>query len=289
MSLSSDSLEAFVTFAETLNFTRAAERLHISQPALHVKIKKLAEELGVPLYLKDGRGLVLTPYGTELARFGRESAHQMSSFLEQLIRGRETQPVVLAAGAGAYLYLLGDAIARFQKRDGAPLRLLTADRQRTLELVSAGEAHLGVTVLDSVPVEMTATLLATFAPVLVTQTDHRLANRRRITVRDLEGEQLIVPMPGQPHRESIARVFDTHGVSWKVALETTGWDLIVQFVRLGLGVAVINGCCTIPRGLKSIAISDFPTTKYYLVSRRSLAFSPSQQLLAELIRAHILQ
>ena len=69
--MSLDELAAFVVFSECLNFTRAAERLEISQPALHVKIKKLGEELRVPLYVKDRRRLYLTRQGEEVARFGR--------------------------------------------------------------------------------------------------------------------------------------------------------------------------------------------------------------------------
>ena len=58
-----DWLQAFLTFSQSMNFTRAAEALHISQPALYVKIGKLAKWLGHPLYRKEGRNLILTPVG----------------------------------------------------------------------------------------------------------------------------------------------------------------------------------------------------------------------------------
>ena len=100
MDLNLDALYAFTVFTETRNFTRAAEALHISQPALHVKIKKLSEDLGVPLYTRSGRDLILTDYGEELARFGRELQNHVSGFIEELTHGKKTQPVILAAGAG---------------------------------------------------------------------------------------------------------------------------------------------------------------------------------------------
>ncbi|MFD0541615.1 LysR family transcriptional regulator [Actinomadura luteofluorescens] len=59
--LSTDALASFAVFADHLNFTRAAEALHISQPALHVKVQKLADTLGRPLYTRQGRRLALTP------------------------------------------------------------------------------------------------------------------------------------------------------------------------------------------------------------------------------------
>lgn len=276
-----------MAFSETLNFTRAAERLNISQPALHVKIKKLIDELGVPLYINNGRGLSLTEYGTEVARFGRETAANTAAFLDQLIEGRDTQPVVLAAGTGAYLYLLGDALIRFRKRVDAPLRLITADRTKTLELITMGQAHLGVTVLDAVPGGIEAMLLQTVPTVLVTPTEHRLAGRRSVSVSDLAGEPLIVPEQGRPQREAISRVFNAQSVPLSVSVEASGWEVTLQFVKLGMGIAVVNGCCKIPKGLKATAIKDFPATKYYLVRKRSIAPSDAQRLLAELIRAHV--
>ncbi|WP_433478061.1 helix-turn-helix domain-containing protein [Spirillospora sp. CA-142024] len=67
--LSTDALASFAVFADHLNFTRAAEELHISQPALHVKVQKLAENLGRPLYTRQGRRLTLTSTGEQVARF----------------------------------------------------------------------------------------------------------------------------------------------------------------------------------------------------------------------------
>ena len=70
--LDGESLAAFVVFAEQLNFTRAATLLHVSQPALHTRIRKLGEQLGVPLYRRVGRQLALTDAGREVVRFARE-------------------------------------------------------------------------------------------------------------------------------------------------------------------------------------------------------------------------
>src|SRR6185503_323999 len=95
---STDALSSFAVFAEHLNFTRAAEELHISQPALHVKVQKLAESLGRPLYRRDGRRLTLTQEGHTVARFARELDGRMASFVAE-VRGTTSQrPIVLAAG-----------------------------------------------------------------------------------------------------------------------------------------------------------------------------------------------
>src|SRR5688572_1605203 len=102
-----DALRSFAVFAERLNFTRAAEDLHISQPSLHVKIRKLADSLRVPLYRRQGRRLELTEQGKRVAAFGTDMKGRSDAFLRELAAGAVDAPVVLAAGEGAYLYLLG--------------------------------------------------------------------------------------------------------------------------------------------------------------------------------------
>jgi DNA-binding transcriptional LysR family regulator len=97
----SGDAEAFTTFGEFLNFTRAAEQLHISQPALHVKIRKLAQTLGCELYERHGNSLSLTTEGAALARLVEDLLRQREDFLARL-RGAPPNPIVLAAGEGAY-------------------------------------------------------------------------------------------------------------------------------------------------------------------------------------------
>lgn len=279
-----DSLEAFVVFSETLNFTRAAQRLNISQPALHVKIKKLSQELGVPLYSKKGRTLELSPYGTELARFGRETSTHIEGFLQTLLQGHQTQPVVLAAGAGCYLYLLGEALGNFQKSEHPGLRLLTADATSTVDLLRSGQAHMGVTVLETVPPDLKSELLYQAPGTLVVPREHPLARHKTLPLSKLDGISLIVPPVGKPFRSVVTRTLASGEVSWRVAVEASGWELMLHFVQLGLGAALVNGCCRIPDSLKAIPVQGFPTANYYLLSKRTLALSPHQQLLYDQIR-----
>ena len=263
-----DALNSFIVFAEELNFTRAAARLHISQPALHVKIRKLAEGLGVPLYQRSGRNLYLTREGKEVARFGREMREHANGFVEELQTGQSRQPVVLAAGEGAYLYLLGPAIKQFLHKAPANVQLLTRDRDATLEAVRSGAAHLGVAVLDVIPDDVQAHRLVSVPEVLVVPHRHRFAGRKTLRLQDLAGAPLIVPPPDRPHRGAITRALRAAGVEWNVALEATGWELMIRFVELGLGLAIVNGCCRIPRGLVAIPIKGLPATDYYLIHRQ---------------------
>ncbi|WP_437679752.1 LysR family transcriptional regulator [Sorangium sp. So ce131] len=281
-----DWLGAFVVFSEHLNFTRAARALHVSQPALHGQIGKLGEALGVTLYQRRGQRLELTPDGKRVAAFGREVGERTRSFLDVLRHGESRAPVVLCAGEGSYLYLLGEGIRAFAARAAAPLRLLTRDREATLDAVATGEAHLGVAPLEGTPDGIAADRLTEVEQILVVPEAHPLARKRRIKLCDLEGARLVVPGPGRPHRAMLAQALLSAGVRWEPAVEASGWELMLHFVRLGVGVAVVNACCRVPRGLVARPLPELPRRTFYVVRRRDGELPGAATALREVLLAH---
>jgi len=259
-----EAIQAFAVFADTLNFSEAARKLHISQPALHTKIRRLAQELDVPLYARSGRKLLLTRHGELVARHGRDLQARAGLFINTIRGGTEPERIILAAGEGAFLYLLGPVIQSFTRRlDGkANITLLTLDRASTLEVVLSGRANIGVAPLDTVPDDLAAEPLWTVGQALVLPKGHQLARKRAIRLRDLAGEQLIVPRPGQPHREMLARALQSAQVPWSVAVEAGGWELMIQFVKMGIGLAVVNDYCHIPAPLVAVPIPELPSLKF---------------------------
>lgn len=265
--LSSSWLEAFIVFAEQLNFTHAARLLHLSQPALHVQIARLTEEIGVPLYQRIGRRLELTAAGIELLRFARDSRERSNQFVDELRTGCSHQPVKLAAGTGAYLYLLGPALREFTRRSQARLELLVRDRAATVAAVRSGEAQLGVATIDGPIDGLDTKALLRVEQVLVMPARHALSRKRTLRLTDLANQPLIVPPEGQPQRTTLAQALASAGVSWQVAIEATGWPLVLRFVELGMGLTVVNGSCELPRGLVARPLHELPRVSYCLISR----------------------
>ena len=272
-----DALAAFAVFADHLNFTRAAEALHISQPALHVKITKLATTVGRPLYRRTGRTLALTTEGEAVARFARDLDKRMSAFLDEVRATEQVRPLTLAAGEGAYLYLLGDAIRTFR-----PLKLVNCDSTRMLAAVRTGRADLGVGVLETVPDDVTAVLLASYPQTLVLPATHPLTEHTELTVRDLDGVALVLPPAGRPHRKTVERALRSAEVDWSLAIEASGWPLTLHFVALGVGLSIVNGCVRPPAGFTSRPITDLPRVPYYAVHLPSRTDDPR---LADLLAA----
>ncbi|MEV0129348.1 LysR family transcriptional regulator [Dactylosporangium sp. NPDC050688] len=283
--VSPEALAAFVVFADHLNFTRAAAQLRISQPALHVKIGKLAQALGRPLYHRAGRRLVLTADGEAVARFARAHDERLAHFLAEFAGGAPHRPVVLAAGQGAYLYLLGDTIRAVLAEEPTRLRLVNCDHRQMLTAVRTGQAHLGVSVLDVLPEDLTAVAVATFPQMLFVPEGHRSALPGPVALRDLAGARLVVPPQHRPHRVLLEQALRAAGVDWTVAVEAEGWPLIAQFVALGVGLAVVNGCVPPPPGLVARPVTDLPPVTYHLVHQPAALADPRVAGLVERILA----
>jgi DNA-binding transcriptional LysR family regulator len=265
MELVAADLEAFAVFARHRNFTHAAAELHVSQPALYTRIRKLEQRLDTSLYAKQGRLLHLTETGERLAAYANDARDRAADFLRTM-NAAPPRPLVLIAGSGTYLYLLGDPIRRFLAK-GRELRLRTGDATETLAAVRDGSADLGVTALTVPPDDLDCEVLGRYPQTLITRSDHRLASRRSVRLADLQDEALVVPPKHRPHRQQLERSLLDQGIRWSVAVEAEGWELLVHFVRLGVGPAVVNGSVRTTGAVRKIPVTDLPPVRYYVVSR----------------------
>lgn len=260
-----DALQSFAVFADTLNFSESARLLHISQPALHAKVRKLSEQLDAKLYVRVGSALALTGAGEQVARHARELLTLNQRFVRGLAAGHDTPAVTLAAGEGAYLYLLGKALSQFSGSAASPhLQLLTRNRDEAVQAVRAGQAQLGIAPLGTVPADLHAVRLTAVGQVLVVPRGHALAARKSVRLRDLKGAQLVVPPAGRPHRELLGRLLQAESVPWQPSLEADGWELMLRFAQLGFGLTVVNACCRIPKGLVAVPLQGYPPLDYHL-------------------------
>ncbi|WP_146650185.1 LysR family transcriptional regulator [Labilithrix luteola] len=272
--IDSDRLHAFAVFAEDANLSRAAARLHLSQPAVHAQIRKLSEELGVPLYRRVGRGLSLTKEGAELAAYARETEERASEFVARLKGEGAERRVVLAAGAGALLHVLGPALRSFTRAFSGRLDVVTADGPTAVGLVARGEAHVGVAALDATPLpslqdeSLELRSITDVKQLLVVPTSHPLAKKRHALLADLEGERLVLPPRGRPQRVALEAAFAARGVTIREGALATGWDLVVHLVSLGIGLAIVNGSVRLPAGLVGLTLRELPPIRYVAFARR---------------------
>jgi DNA-binding transcriptional LysR family regulator len=191
---------------------------------------------------------------------------------------------VLSAGEGSYLYILGAGIRAYRASSRHPLRLETADGTAAVDAVSSARAHLGVASLEAPPGGLTVQPLTRVGQVLAMPTRHPLAARRAIRLQHLEGADLIVPPMGRPHRTILSQMLQSARVQWRVAVEASGWELMLKFVQMGLGLAVVNACCRLPKGVVARPLPELPSLQYFIFhSSRSLP-KPAMELKESLVR-----
>lgn len=267
-------LQSFQVFARYLNFTHAAAHLNISQPALHVQIKKLSESLGVVLYQRHGRALVLTDAGKRTASFAGEMAARTSHFRASLLGGETHHPVSFVAGQGAYLYLIGEGIRAFRNQENAPLQLHTADAEGAVAAVRGGKAHLGVSMEGAVTPDLHSTLLASVPYQVALPDGHVLTAKERLSPKDLKGETFVLPPKGKPHRQALDAVLGNPMVS----VEALGWELMLHFSALGMGLTIVNGCCVLPTGLVGRPFMALSPVRYVLCHRKTDLHGPGKTL-----------
>ena len=119
--------------------------------------------------------------------------------------------------------------------------------------------------------------------VLIVPKAHQLAAREALTPEALEGLALIVPPQGRAHREVLEETLGRARVSWEVAVEASGWPLMLRFVEMGVGLAVVNGCCPAPEGFVARPIPALPTRVYVAVRRAELRDEAVERLLGWMV------
>jgi DNA-binding transcriptional LysR family regulator len=274
--LDGDLLHAFAAFALTLNFTHAARAVGLSQPALFERIGRLAEQVGAALYEREGRTLRLTATGTRVAAFAREELARASAFLGELHGEDRRQTVTLAAGEGAYLYLLGPALRAFARADpDTTLCLLTRGGKDSVSAVREGAAQLAVAAIDLVPDDLLAHDLLRTPLCVAVASDHRLARRKHVRLAELAGERLVLSPSGHAHRELVGHALAGLQPHAKPPLEADGWPLMLHFVALGLGVAIVNGLCKLPREVVARPVRELGSVTYRLLWRRGARLPPA--------------
>lgn len=262
--LESDALRSFAVFAAHCNFTTAAVALSISQPSLHVKIRKLATALGTDLYEREGRSLVLTAAGERLAALALDASARSEEFLSAL--DGQSSVLAIAAGRGAIRWVIPGAIRAAAHKDHR-VRILTAGWDEAITALGAGRADVAVVGYDPPPARFSSLEITAYPQVLMVDAGHELAGRATVHLADLAGLDLVVPAVGRPHRRALERALLDAGVPWQPAAEADGWDLLVHLASLGLGATVVNGCVPPPEGMIAVPVAGLPVVRYWATWR----------------------
>lgn len=234
-------LKYFLAVADHGSFTRAAEALFVSQPALSQQIAVLERELGTPVFDRLSRRVELTSAGRVLREHAElivRAAENARSAVDD-VRGAVRGELVIASIQTASMPFLVSAIARFRARyDGVVVRVREARAHEVVESVRSGAADLGVTYLTDDMPELEVEPLYREELVLVVPPSHPLAVRR-LPTRRVSDVPLVVPPGGYCLRQGIDVVLAESGARQRVVAEIPTLEGICAAVRAGVGAAIL--------------------------------------------------
>lgn len=277
-------LRYFEAVARHSHVTRAAEELHIAQPALSKQISQLEQELEVALFDRVGRNVRLTEAGEALLPHARSILAQVEIARVEMAeriglrQGRATVGTPPTVGT----QLLPQALAAFHEHyPGIEFRLHEAGVQTLLELLEAGLADMAIVTLPVEDTTLTVSELFTESMVLVVHKNHRYAEREAVSMTDLENESWCLSPKNYELRETTLRACQQAGYTPEVVLDGGEMDTLLQLVAAGVGITLVPRLAVRPMtDLVMLQISDQRLERSLgLVWRNDRAASPAARAL----------
>jgi len=235
-------LRVFEAVAEQRSFSRAAEALHLTQPAVSMQVKALESQVGLPLFEQIGKRIHLTEAGETLQRLSRTIGDELRAAEEALdaLRGVQQGRLAIAVVSTAK-YVAPPLLARFlAARPSVALRLAVDNRAEVLRQLAANEIDLAIIGRPPDDLAITAEAFAEHPHVVIAPPQHPLARRRRIPLGRLASETFIVREPGSGTRGLLERLFASHGLALNVSMEMASNESIKQAVLAGMGVSLLS-------------------------------------------------
>lgn len=283
-------LKVFETVARHASFSRAAEELHLTQPAISTQVKTLEEHVGLPLFEQLGKKIYLTPAGAELLHHSRTIIANFQAAEEAMtqlkgVRGGRLNVAVISAGD----YFLPRMLVNFAGRhEGVILNLSVHNREELLYQLADNMTDLAIMVRP--PTDMD-TINESFAPhpyVIVAAPDHPLARKRRIPIAALAEFPWLVREKGSDTRKSMEEGLAGRLPALNIAMEIKSTETIKQAVIAGMGISFLSahtiGLELQANSLVVLDVQEFPVlNNWYLVHRRNKHLPPVARAFREFL------
>ncbi len=238
------NLQTFLTVARMLSFHRAAESLNFAQSTVSSRIKALEEEVGVPLFERLGRRILLTEAGERLVEYARKMLDLEQEALAEVASGsRRRGSLTIRVPESFCIHRLPPVIRAF--RDLLPcvsLHFVTCAVESLSRDLQKGVTDIAFLMAESVQeADLTTEVVGIDSLVLVASPDHPLSGREIVRTTDLEGETLLLSRVDCSYRREFERLLTEESVKPEIILEFNSVAAIKQCVKAGLGITVAPG------------------------------------------------
>jgi DNA-binding transcriptional LysR family regulator len=241
------ALRIFLAVAEERSFSRAAAKVHRTQPAVSQAVRRLEDDLNEQLFDRTSRSGALTDAGRVLQNYGQrlirlaEEAESAIRELRDLRRGR-----VLIGANEAAIHTLLPLMARFhQKVPDIAIDVRRVPARQIAVEVQQGSLDFGALTFRPAEEGLLEVAVGTDELVLLVPPSHPLAKRRQVTMEDVAAESVVAHNDPSPARERVLRLFEQHQVALNMVISLPSLDGIKRAVEMKLGVALLPRRCAI--------------------------------------------
>jgi len=274
-------LKVFESVARHLNYTRAAEELHLTQPAVSMQVKQLEESLGAALFEQLGKRIHLTETGKEVLTYARNITQQLDE-LEAVLNHQKGLSggrlrVSVATTANYFVPILLGSFSR--RHPDITVSLDVTNRETLLRQLSENLVDLVIMGRPPAQADVEAEVFMDNPLVIVAPPGHPLAREKKIPLRRLQEEVFLVREPGSGTRVAMERFFSERSMHLKTGMEVGSNEAIKQSVQARLGLGLLSRA-TVDQELALgqlvvLDVAEFPIMRHwYMVHRRGKRLSP---------------
>jgi DNA-binding transcriptional LysR family regulator len=285
-------LRAFCYAVKFGTVARAAEALFLSPSSVSLQLSALEKELGSHLLERTRPRLALTSEGQmlyDLARPLVEGIESLDQHFRTQRQGMDQGEINIAAGASTIQYLLPSLVRDYRERfPDVRLQLSNVTGKDGLALLRSDQVDFAVGSMLDVPHDVSYEPVHWFDPMLILPLDHPLAAKGDIALEDLSPYGLILPPQRLTTYRLVDLVFQQRKVPYRVAIEVGGWEVIKQYVAMGLGISIVTGICLNEEDKARLAIRNmrryFPQRSYGVVVRKGKYLSAQARAFIDLVK-----
>ena len=289
-----DQLRGLVEIAKEQSFTRAAEKMFLSQPAVSLQIKGLEEEIGQRLFERHGKRVTIT-------NAGRLLCHRAEQILALVDRAREDLSGLGALNTGHLsigtsdtncTYVLPPSVRAFRTRyPGVEIRLTDRMSPDVVRLVVEGTVDFGIATMPVGHRGVATSHLFDRKDVVIAPPEHALQNKQNLRLPDLADENWLMLEPGSTSRGLVDQAMLDEGIRPTIVMELSSIEVIKKFVGIGLGIAIVPevavGRDLADGDLCCLDVGGIPSRQVSLILRPGGYLSPAADTFLGILRKDV--
>ncbi len=283
-------LQVFEAVARQLSYTRAAEELHLTQPAVSMQIKQLESSVGLSLFEQLGKRVFMTQAGETMLRHAQTIMRHLATAREEMdeLKGVDSGRLRIAV-ASTVNYFATRLLATFARlHPSVQITLDVTNRETLLQKLEDNQPDVVLMGKPPKDLDLDADAFMDNPLIMIARPDHPLSKHRSIALKELTEETFVVREPGSGTRIAMERFFDQKSFAPSATIEMTGNETIKQSVEAGLGLAIVSVHTvelelTLER-LGRLDVRGMPIMRrWYVGHRRGKRLSPTAQAFRQFV------